>query len=312
MSCMLASYVEIHSTRPAGPTACIHHCANHMYRYFKVSERGSSIGTEIKAGVITFLTMSYILLVNPQILGAAGTMGCQRRVVPTPMDTCTPQPTTPPPTGLQVEHVVASTALSSALASIFCGVLANFPLGMAPGMGVNAFLVYSQVLGLGVSVHAALACCFTAALIVALLAVVRLLSSILAVVPNTIKMATVVGMGLLLSFIGLQTAKIVIADKETMVGLGNLGSLEPMLAVWWCVWLGQILIHLFVYTTTTAPLCTQHHFPHPPHTNNPISTTPQPHTNIPPHTHTNSSVAWQSSPPSTSSMSQVPSSLALL
>lgn len=148
--------------------------------------------------------MSYILLVNPQILGTAG---------------------------LEVQHVVAATALSSALASILCGVLCNFPCGMAPGMGINAFLVYSQVLGLGVSVHAALACCFTAAVLVAVLALVRLLGAILGVVPNSIKMATVVGMGLLLSFIGLQTAKVVIADKETMVGLGDLTGLEPLLAV---------------------------------------------------------------------------------
>ena len=103
-----------------------------------------------------------------------------------------------------------------------------------------------QVLGLGVSVHAALACCFTAAVLVAVLAIVRLLGAILGVVPNSIKMATVVGMGLLLSFIGLQTAKVVIADKETMVGLGDLTSLEPLLAVG-CLFCKLVLLHVLLH-----------------------------------------------------------------
>ncbi|KAF6263362.1 hypothetical protein COO60DRAFT_1621686 [Scenedesmus sp. NREL 46B-D3] len=127
-------------------------------RFFKVTERGSTIGTEIKAGIATFLTMSYILLVNPQILGAAG---------------------------LPVKAVVTATALSSTLASLLCGLTANLPVGMSPGMGLNAYLVFSQV----------------------------------------------VGMGLLLTFIGLQSSKIVVPDKETMVTMGDLLGLEPVLAI---------------------------------------------------------------------------------
>eukprot|EP00882_Tetradesmus_deserticola_P030204 GHRQ01033894.1.p1 GENE.GHRQ01033894.1~~GHRQ01033894.1.p1 ORF type:complete len:164 (+),score=56.88 GHRQ01033894.1:514-1005(+) len=87
-------------------------------RYFRVTERGSTIGTEVKSGIATFLTMSYILLVNPQILGAAG---------------------------LPVKAVVTATALSSTLASLLCGLTANLPVGMSPGMGLNAYLVFSQV-----------------------------------------------------------------------------------------------------------------------------------------------------------------------
>ncbi|EFN53511.1 hypothetical protein CHLNCDRAFT_136863 [Chlorella variabilis] len=127
-------------------------------RYFKVSERGSNVGREIKSGVVTFMTASYILLVNPQILGLAG---------------------------LPVKAVVTATALSSMLASLLCGLMSNLPVGISPGMGLNAYLVFSQV----------------------------------------------VGMGLLLTFIGLQTSKIVVAAPETMVTMGDLFALEPLLAI---------------------------------------------------------------------------------
>jgi xanthine/uracil/vitamin C permease (AzgA family) len=150
------------------------------------------------------MTMSYILLVNGQILGAGG---------------------------LAVKPVVAATALSSCIASFLAGALANVPFGVSPGMGLNAFLVFSQVLGLGATPQAALAGCMIAAGVVALLASCRALNFILALVPDAIKLATVVGMGLLLSFIGLQTAKVVVPDAETMVTLGDLsGSVEPLLA----------------------------------------------------------------------------------
>lgn len=173
-------------------------------RYFKITERGSTISTEIRAGVVTFLTMSYILLVNPQILANAG---------------------------LPVKEVVASTGLTSCLASFLVGIFANLPVGIAPGMGLNAYMVFSQVLGMGVTVQVALGCCMTAAILVAILALIRALSLILALVPDSIKLAVVVGMGLLLSFIGLQTAKVVVRDEETMVKLGDLGSAEVMLAL---------------------------------------------------------------------------------
>jgi AGZA family xanthine/uracil permease-like MFS transporter len=117
--------------------------------------------------------------------------------------------------------------LSSLLVGLFC----NMPFGMSPGMGLNAYLVYSQVLGLNVSLEAALAGCLTAACLVALLAVVRALHVILAVVPDSIKLATVVGMGLLLTFIGLQSAGIVVADPETLVTVGDLLALKPALAI---------------------------------------------------------------------------------
>jgi hypothetical protein len=127
--------------------------------------------------------------------------------------------------------VVTATALASMAASLLVGLGCNMPFGMSPGMGLNAYLVYSQVLGAEVSLEAALAGCMAAAGLVALLAVVRALALILAVVPDSIKLATVVGMGLLLTFIGLQSAAIVVADPETMVTVGDLLDLKPALAI---------------------------------------------------------------------------------
>jgi AGZA family xanthine/uracil permease-like MFS transporter len=115
--------------------------------------------------------------------------------------------------------------------SLLVGLFCNMPFGVSPGMGLNAYLVYSQVLGAGVSVDVALTGCLTAALLVAALALVRALHVILAVVPDSIKLATVVGMGLLLTFIGLQSAGIVVPDPETLVTVGDLLALKPAIAI---------------------------------------------------------------------------------
>lgn len=172
-------------------------------RYFLISQRGSTVEKELRAGLSTFLTVAYILAVNPHILSAAG---------------------------LPVKEVTTSTALSSAVATLLCGLVANLPFAVTPGMGLNAYMAFNQVVGLGIALPSALATCFTAALLVAVLALVRALSLILTLVPNAIKLATVLGMGLLLSLIGMQSSGIVIPDTHTMVGLGNLLTLKCGLA----------------------------------------------------------------------------------
>eukprot|EP00201_Polytomella_parva_P007937 CAMPEP_0175050328 /NCGR_PEP_ID=MMETSP0052_2-20121109/7202_1 /TAXON_ID=51329 ORGANISM="Polytomella parva, Strain SAG 63-3" /NCGR_SAMPLE_ID=MMETSP0052_2 /ASSEMBLY_ACC=CAM_ASM_000194 /LENGTH=655 /DNA_ID=CAMNT_0016314527 /DNA_START=104 /DNA_END=2067 /DNA_ORIENTATION=+ len=148
--------------------------------------------------------MSYILLVNPQILSKAG---------------------------LPLHQVVASTALTSSIASFCVGIFANLPVGIAPGMGLNAYLVFSQVLGSNVSISSALACCATASVLVGILSILHALSLILRLVPNSIKLATVVGMGLLLSLIGLQQSGVVVRNKDTMVGLGNVFQVNALLSM---------------------------------------------------------------------------------
>ncbi|KAF5827801.1 permease family-domain-containing protein [Dunaliella salina] len=173
-------------------------------RFFSISARGSSVATEIRAGVATFLTMSAILLTNPQILSKAG---------------------------LPTAAVTSSTAMTSCLATLAIGLIANLPFGMAPGMGLNAYFAYNQILGEEIPVDCAFAGCFAAAVAVAILAAVGALGFILRMAPDTIKMAVVVGMGLLLSFIGLQAAHVVVPVKETLVGLGNLQSTNVWLVV---------------------------------------------------------------------------------
>ncbi|GAX78068.1 hypothetical protein CEUSTIGMA_g5510.t1 [Chlamydomonas eustigma] len=170
--------------------------------YFQITSRGSSWGVEIRAGLCTFLTVSYILVLNPQILSAAG---------------------------LPVKETTSSTALVIALTSILSGLLSNTPFILAPS-GLNAYLAYSEVLGRGVSLPAALACCLAASAVVLLLTLTRAVTLVMAIVPNTIKLATVVGMGLLLSLIGLKTAGIVVANPETMVALGDLLTVDAALA----------------------------------------------------------------------------------
>ncbi|GBF95930.1 guanine permease [Raphidocelis subcapitata] len=115
--------------------------------------------------------------------------------------------------------------------SLLVGLGCNMPFGVSPGMGLNAYLVYSQVLGANVPLDAALAAVAASAALVALLAAIHALRVILAVVPDSIKLATVVGMGLLLTFIGLQSADIVVADPETMVTVGDLFALKPSIAI---------------------------------------------------------------------------------
>jgi len=173
-------------------------------RYFKVTARGSTFGTEIRAGVATFLTVSYILLVNPSILSAGG---------------------------LPTDEVVSATAISSAIASFIIGALGNLPMPITPGMGLNAFFVYSQVKEAQMPIEAALAACAVASVVVALLALVQALTVILKLVPDSIKLAVIVGMGMLLSFIGLQSSGIVVANSETLCGLGDITTVEAILSI---------------------------------------------------------------------------------
>lgn len=173
-------------------------------KYFKITERGSTIGTEIRAGTATFLTVSYILLVNPSILSAGG---------------------------LPLDAVVSATAISSAIASFIIGIFGNLPMPIGPGMGLNAFFVYSQVKEAKMSIEAALAACAVASVLVGLLALVQALTLILKLVPDSIKLAVIVGMGMLLSFIGLQSSGIVVANSETLCSLGDITTIEAILAV---------------------------------------------------------------------------------
>ncbi|RME56692.1 MAG: NCS2 family permease [Deltaproteobacteria bacterium] len=169
-------------------------------RFFAISERGSTPGTEIRAGVATFLTMAYILFVNPEILSAAGV----------PRASC-----------------MAATALAAALCSIAMGIVANFPLALASGMGLNAFLTYTVVLGLGASWQVGMGLVFIDGVIVLLLVFVGFRREVMRIIPIDLKRAIGGGIGLFIAFIGLVNARVVVVPGGTLSVLCNLSPGAP-------------------------------------------------------------------------------------
>lgn len=162
-----------------------------MDKFFKLKERGTDVRTEFIAGITTFMTMAYILAVNPSILGAAG------------MDT---------------GAVFTATALASALASICMALFANLPFVLSAGMGLNAYFAYTVVLGMGYSWEVALTAVFVEGIIFILLSLTNVREAIFNAIPAGLKVAVSVGIGLFITFIGLQNAHIVV-DGSTLVGL---------------------------------------------------------------------------------------------
>ncbi len=163
-----------------------------MDSFFKISERKSNVRTEIMAGVTTFLTMAYILAVNPGILSAAG---------------------------MEFSRVFAATAIAGAFATLIMGLVANLPFALAPGMGLNAFLAFTVVLGMGKSWQFALSAVFVEGLIFILLTAFNVREAIVNSIPANLKKAISVGIGLFIAFIGLQNAGIIVADGATLVHL---------------------------------------------------------------------------------------------
>ena len=172
--------------------------------YFKIKEKGSSVRTEIMAGVTTFMTMAYILAVNPAILGA---------------------------TGMDIGSVFAATAISSAIATIIMAFYANLPIGLAPGMGINAFFAYSVCLGMGYSWQFGLTVVLVEGFIFVFLTITNLRESILNCIPIALKKAISAGIGLFIAFIGLQASGIVVKHPATLVAMGDIASPQGFVAV---------------------------------------------------------------------------------
>ncbi|MDO5147078.1 MAG: NCS2 family permease [Eubacteriales bacterium] len=163
-----------------------------MEKFFKLKENGTSVSTEIMAGVTSFMTMAYILAVNPNILSAAG---------------------------MDRGAVFTATALSSFVGSCLMALLANYPFVLAPGMGLNAYFAYTVVLGMGYSWQIALAAVFVEGLIFIALSLTNVREAIFNAIPMNLKHAVSVGIGLFISFIGMQNAKIVVNNDATLIGL---------------------------------------------------------------------------------------------
>ena len=168
-----------------------------MENTFKLRENGTTVKTEIIAGVTTFMTMAYILAVNPNILSS---------------------------TGMDHGAVFTATALAAFLGTLLMALFANYPFALAPGMGLNAYFAYTVVLGYGYSWQAALTAVFAEGIIFIVLSLTNVREAIFNSIPVSLKSAVSVGIGLFIAFIGLQNAKIVLPNSSTVAGLYSLSS----------------------------------------------------------------------------------------
>ena len=173
-------------------------------KIFQLSKKHSNVKTEIIAGLTTFLAMAYILAVNPGMLAA---------------------------TGMSQQSVFVATAISSGLACILMGVLANYPVALAPGMGVNALFTYTVCLTYGYTWEAALATVFVSGLLFVIISVTGLRKLIINAIPKNMKLAIGAGIGFFIAFIGFVNGGIVVSDPSTLVALGNFKDPAVLLAL---------------------------------------------------------------------------------
>ena len=161
-----------------------------LEKFFKLKDNNTTVRTEVIAGFTTFMTMAYILAVNPSILGEAG---------------------------MNPNAVMIATALASFVGTLLMATLANYPFALAPGMGLNAYFAYSVVIGMGYSWQIALLAVFVEGIIFIVLSLTNVREAIFNAIPTTLKAAVSVGIGLFIAFIGLQDAKLIVSNPSTLV-----------------------------------------------------------------------------------------------
>jgi AGZA family xanthine/uracil permease-like MFS transporter len=172
-------------------------------RYFKFAENQTSVRQELLGGLTTFVTMAYIVVVNPQILSQAG---------------------------MPADGVVFATCLSAAVATLVMGLYANYPIALAPGMSLNAYFTYSVCLSMHVPWRSALAVVFFSGVLFLVLTVTRVREQIVNGIPDCLKHSTAAGIGMFIAFVGLRNAKLVVANPATFVGLGSFADKEVQTA----------------------------------------------------------------------------------
>jgi len=175
-----------------------------LERLFGLKAHGTDVRTEVLAGVATFLTMAYIVVVNPAILGQAG---------------------------MPVGAVAVATCIAAGFGSILMGLVANYPLALAPGMGLNAYFTYTVVQGMGVPWQTALGCVFLSGVAFLLLTLAGVRQLIVGVIPRSLLAAVAGGIGLFIAFIGLREAGVIVANPATAVALGDLTQPTAALAL---------------------------------------------------------------------------------
>lgn len=188
---------------------------------FKIRENGSTFMTEVFAGITTFITMSYVILVHPEILSHAG---------------------------MDFNALVVVTCLTSALGTLLMALFANYPIALAPGMGINAFFAFTVVLnmkinGAPVTWQMALASVFIEGAIFAVLTLTNIREAIMNSIPQSIKIGISAGIGLFVAFIGLQSSGIIVNNDATLIGLGSIRNNVPMM---------MSMLGLFIMAVLTA------------------------------------------------------------
>ena len=185
-----------------------------LSNYFKFKEKETNLKSETIGGITTFLTMAYALFLIPSVLAEAGM-----------------------PQG----SVFVATGLAAALGTLIMGIFANFPMGLAPGVGLNAFFAYSVCLGMGIKWEVALSGVLASGIIFLIISATGLREMIIKAIPTNLKFAVSAGIGLFIAFIGLKNAGIVVANSATFVGLGDLTDPTVLLSIF-----GVIAISIFM------------------------------------------------------------------
>ncbi len=184
-----------------------------MKKYFEFDKFGTNYRREVIGGLTTFLAMAYILIVNPLMLSLDGITG-----IPDEMR-------------MDKGAVFVATALAAAVGSLFMGLIARYPIGLAPGMGLNAFFAFSVVLGMGIPWQTALTGVLFSGLIFIVLSLTGLRETIINAIPAQLKFAVGAGIGLFITFLGFQNANIIVADPNTLVTLGDFSKGPTLLAI---------------------------------------------------------------------------------
>lgn len=211
-----------------------------LEKFFQLKENNTTVRTEILAGITTFMTMAYILAVNPGILSA---------------------------TGMDKNALFTATAIASVIATLVMALFAKLPFALAPGMGLNAFFAFTVVLGMGHSWQFALTAVFLEGIIFIILTAFNIRELIVNAIPMSMKHAVSAGIGLFIAFIGLQNAGVIVNNDAVLVGLGNMGSASVILALCGVVLTGvllalkvkgALLIGIFVVTVAGIPFSVTH------------------------------------------------------
>src|SRR5437899_8363207 len=172
-------------------------------RYFKLAENNTTVKEEMLGGLTTFVTMAYIIVVNPQILAQAG---------------------------MPADGVVFATCISAAAATLVMGLYANYPIALAPGMSLNAYFTYSVCIGMGVPWRTALGVIFFSGVLFILITVTRVREQIVNGIPDCLKHSTAAGIGMFIGFVGMRKAKLVVANPATFLSVGNFSDREVQAA----------------------------------------------------------------------------------